>query len=64
MGQTKFAQRAKAKDGFGLFGRAQHGPKDEPQGRGEHKTVGNGFGPPAAGPKDEPQGRGEHSLPE
>jgi hypothetical protein len=43
MGQTKFAQRAKAKDGFGLFGRAKHGPKDEPQGRGEQSLPEGAF---------------------
>ncbi|WP_434111660.1 hypothetical protein [Methylocaldum sp. GT1TLB] len=43
MGQTKFAQRAKAGDGFGQLGSAEFGPKNEPQGRGEHKTVGNWF---------------------
>ncbi|WP_434148273.1 hypothetical protein ACR2R6_13395 [Methylocaldum gracile subsp. desertum] len=49
MGQTKFAQRAKARDGFGQLGSAELGPKNEPQGRGEHKIVGNGFGLLAAG---------------
>jgi len=62
MGQNKVAQRAKAKDDFGQFGRAEPGAKHEPQGWSEHKFDRSTFGQPEAGPQDELQGGGEHTL--